>query len=484
MDILFLIVGLALGGLVAFHFYRQHRAEFENRIRIEAVVKGLESEKSDLRVEVGRLQVIEQSVGRLDAKISEYEDLLSQRNDQIGTLREELARTEEEQEATQRAFADAQERLEAVFKDMANQAMKQSSEQLLQLAKERFDGQSTEQRAELEKRQLAIQDLVKPIEEKLGKLDESHREIEAKRREEYGSLSEQVKHMMDQNRAVDKNTKDLIRALRNPGERGRWGEVQLRRVVEFAGMIEHCDFNTQVTTDGDHGGKLRPDMVVHVPGGGSIIVDAKVPFDAYSKAIEAEDEDERRLHLVAHARQLRQHVSKLGNKSYQTQLEGALEFVVLFLPADPMLSHAMEQDGSLWEDAATSGVMLCTPSTLIVMLRSAATLWRQEQVRVNAKEISDLGRDLYKRIGSLSDHFGKVGRNLNAAVNSYNQAIGTLESRVLPGARKFKELDKHLTEDISELDPVDERTRVIQSPELRAPKEPDPRAIGSLFEVN
>ncbi|MBL8049131.1 MAG: DNA recombination protein RmuC [Chthonomonas sp.] len=477
MEIVFLIVGLALGGGVAWHFYRQHRAEFMRAVALEA-------EKSDLRVEIGRLQEVEKQVGRLELKQAELEDDLSARNDQISDYREKLARSEEEQESTQRAFAEAKDQFEAVFKDLANQAMNQSAEQFLKLASERFDGLTKEQRSELEKRQLAIQDLVKPIEEKLGKLDESHRAIEEKRREEYGTLTEQVKQMMDQSRNVDKSTRDLIRALRNPGERGRWGEVQLRRVVEFAGMIEHCDFNTQVTGESDAGGRLRPDMIVHVPGGREIIVDAKVPFDAYSKAIEADDDDLRREHMISHARQVRNHVTKLGQRGYQKQFEGALDFVVLFVPADPMLSHALEHDGSLWEDAAQSGVMLCTPSTLIVMLRSAATLWRQEQVRQNAKEISDLGRDLYKRLGTLSDHFGKVGRNLNQAVNSYNQAIGALESRVLPGARKFKELDTHLTEEIDELQPVDERTRVIQSPELKALKPPDDRAIGSLFEPN
>lgn len=455
-------------------------------LRLKTAYQGasaLMAEKTDLRVEIARLAERDKLVGGLESKLAQYEEELSERSEEVSTVRQELARVTQEQESTKQAFDEASQKLEAIFRDAATQAMNQSADQLLKMASERFEGVNKDQQAELDRRQTAIQALVKPLEEKLSELDQSHRAIEQKRREEYGSLTEQVKAMMDATKNVDQSTKNLIRALRSPGERGRWGEVQLRRVVEFSGMIEHCDFETQVTTEGEHG-RLRPDMIVHIPGARKIIVDSKVPFEAYSKAIEAETEDARRENMIVHARQVRQHVSKLGQKSYQTQVDGALDFVILFLPADPMLSHAMEQDPTLWDDASTNGVMLCTPSTLIVMLKSAATLWRQEQVRQNAKEISDLGRDLYKRLGTLVEHFGKVGRNLNQAVNSYNQAIGTLEARVLPGARKFRELDNGLTEELEELEPVDDRTRVIQSPELRALTAPPSKAIGSLFEQN
>lgn len=478
------IVSLLIGALAVFLYHRkvllQQLGFIADR---DASIKVFEAEVSQLKQDKAGLEVTAAMVGRLELKQADLEGVIRERDDRISELREQLARAEQEQESTLKTLEDAEKRFEATFNDLANKAMTQSAEQFLTLASEKLKGLNEESSHDLQKRQVAIQELVKPLEEKLNKLDESTRLIEEKRGEAYGGLTEQVRQMMEAQAKTDQSTRNLIRALRNPGERGRWGEVQLRRVVEFSGMVEHCDFETQVTVTGDSG-RLRPDMIVHLPGQRKIVVDAKVPFDAYSKAIEAETEEERKEMLTLHSQQVKKHIDQLSKKSYQQQFDGALDFVVLFMPADPMLTHAMEADPSLWETAAESNVILCTPSTLIVVLKSASTAWRQEQIQQNAIEISVLGRDLYKRLGTLADHFGKVGKNLNQAVNSYNSAVGTLELRVLPSARKFKEMDAALQEEIGELETVDNRSRVMQSSELKSLGAPTPPAVGSLFELS
>jgi DNA recombination protein RmuC len=335
--------------------------------------------------------------------------------------------------------------------------------------------QSTLQRAqqaaagELAQRQQAIEGVVKPVRESLDKVDARLHELEAARAGAYSALVEQVRGMAESQAQLRLETGRLVTALRAPAVRGNWGEMQLRRVVEMAGMLDHCDFVTQRTIAGEEG-RLRPDLLVRLPGGKTIVVDAKTPLEGYLRAIEATDEPVRRACLADHARQVRAHISALARKSYAEQFQPAPEFVVLFLPGECFFSAALEQDPALLEAGVEQNVILATPTTLIALLRAVAYGWRQENLARNAHEISRLGRDLYKRISDMAAHWSKLGTSLGRAVESYNSAVGSLETRVLASARKFAELETAATGvTIEAPDPVDKSVRNLQAPEMTGP---------------
>jgi DNA recombination protein RmuC len=289
--------------------------------------------------------------------------------------------------------------------------------------------------------------------------------MEQRRTGAYSELREQVRSLSEAQALLRLEAGNLVRALRTPQVRGRWGEVQLKRVVELAGMAEHCDFTEQHSVDTAEG-RLRPDLVVHLPGGRTVVVDAKAPLSAYLEAAEATDEVRRSALLADHARQVRDHMVALSRKSYWEQLGATPEFVVLFLPGESFFSAALEQDGSLIEMGAERRVVLATPTTLISLLKAVSYGWKQEAVADNAKRISDSGRELHKRVSDMAGHVAKVGKALSASVEAYNSFVGSLESRVLPAARRLRELDAAGPEVIAELAPVESDTRRAQAPEL------------------
>jgi len=348
----------------------------------------------------------------------------------------ETAAAKEKQALLDRAEA----RLADTFRALSADALKSSNEQFLQLAKSTLALQSQAADAELDKRRTAIEALVKPVAESLGQFQSRIGEIEVARQSAYVELREQVRALGEGQLGLQRETASLVRALRQPAGRGQWGELQLRRVVELAGMQEHCDFETQHHTTSDDGRHLRPDLIVRIPGGKTVVVDAKTPMDAYLDALEAVDHDERDACLRRHARQVHGHIQQLGSKNYTAQFDAAPEFTVLFLPSESFFSAALAIDPGLIERGVEHGVILATPTTLIALLRAIACGWRQEAMDENAREILALGRTLHERIGKLTGHFSKLGRSLAAAVDSYNKTIGALESRVLPTARKFEEL--------------------------------------------
>ena len=371
-------------------------------------------------------------------------------------MREKLAGLEE----ARVSFADA-------FKALSAEALQVNNRSLLELAKATLEKHQVLASGELEKRQQAIVEMVAPVKITLEKFEQQVREVEKSRESAYVSLTEQVKALAMSQGQLKQETANLVKALRAPQTRGRWGELQLKRVVEMAGMVDHCDFFEQESTDTEEG-RLRPDMIIKLPGGKNIVVDAKAPLAAYLDALETDDEGVRRQKLLDHARHVKDHLVKLGRKSYQDQFQPSPDFVVLFLPGETFYSAALEADPSLIEHGVLQKVILATPTTLIALLRAVAFGWKQEALTANAQEISALGRDLYDRLAVLADHWGDVGKHLGNAVGAYNKSVATLESRVLVSARKFRDL-KAGPEDkeIRELASVETIPRALQAPELQ-----------------
>ena len=337
----------------------------------------------------------------------------------------------------ERDAADA--RLELAVKALSTEALDANSARFLELAETHLSGH------------------VKPLKESLERMDRQLQSVERVRQESYGALQSQVSTLAER-------ASSLTNALRTPHVRGRWGEAQLRNVVEYAGMVEHCDYVSQATTTGDDG-TLRPDLVVRIPGGKHVVVDAKAPLVSYLDAFETTDEVERQARLADHARQVREHVTKLSAKAYWRQFDPSPDIVVMFLPDESYLRVAHEQDPSLQEYAWSSNVILASPSTLMVLLRTVAMTWQQETIAESAREVSNLGRELYKRLATMGAHFAKLGRSLDGAVKSYNETVGSLERQVLPQARRF---EQHGISGIEppELQPVERQTRSLAAAEL------------------
>jgi len=329
--------------------------------------------------------------------------------------------------------------LDKTFAALSQQALKANSESFLQLANESLKQFQTLANADLTQKEKAIEGLVKPLAEALAKTEQQIRQMEKERQEAYGSLTRHLETMAQTQQQLHGETRNLVAALRRPEVRGQWGELTLKRLAELAGMVEHCDFYQQETTDaGD--ARLRPDMVVRMPGGREIVVDVKTPLDAYLSAVEAPDDETRRRHLEHHARKVRERVRELSTKAYWNQFPRAPDFVVLFIPGEQFLSAALDYDRTLIEDALAQKVILTTPTSFVALLRAVAYGWRQEALTENAQHIRDLGEELYNRLTVFGEHLAKLGKSLGAAVTDYNKAVGSYEAKLLPGARKFGDM--------------------------------------------
>ena len=366
-------------------------------------------------------------------------------------------RTIEEREA---AFELANARLTEAFADLSNRSLQANSDTFLKLASQNLETQQEKAKHDLSEREKAVEAMVKPIRDALEASQKQISELEKSRSEAYGGIKNQLEAMQLSQKSLKQETQNLVNALRRPEVRGRWGEITLRRLVELAGMVEHCDFVEQVHTETD-GQIIRPDMVVRMPDHRELVVDVKTPLDAYLSAAEAANDAQRQLGLERHAKNVRAHIRMLASKAYWNQFEESPEFVILFIPGDQFLSAALNEEPDLIEYALSKQIILATPTSFVALLKAVAYGWRQLSLADNAKEIRVLAEDLYARLATFVSHMNKVGRQLASSVENYNKAIGSLERSVLPGARKFVELGVHAKKEMEKLDTLEPVPRTM-----------------------
>lgn len=358
------------------------------------------------------------------------------------------------------AYEAANSRLTTAFSELANKSLQANSENFLRLAEQNLGAQQEKANRALGEREQAVENLVKPIHEALKQSQQQINALEKSRSEAYGSIRAQLESMQDGQKSLAQETKNLVSALRRPEVRGRWGEITLRRLVELAGMVEHCDFYEQVhTTDGDN--IIRPDMIVRMPNKRELVVDVKTPLDAYLEAVEAPDDQKRQAALKRHARNVREHIRKLASKTYWEQFSRSPDFVILFIPGDQFLSAALNEDPNLIDSALSQQIILATPTSFVALLKAVAYGWSQVALTENAEEIRRLAADLYGRLTAFVGHLNKLGRQLSSSVEHYNRAIGSLERKVLPGARKFVELGIRPKKEIEPLETLESLPREL-----------------------
>lgn len=360
-----------------------------------------------------------------------------------------------------RLLDDAQAKLREAFQSLAGEALKTSSDQFLELAKSKFDSLQKEAEGDLEQRKVAIQSMVDPLETALRDLRSEVTRVESSRQEAYGSLRSEVQNLTMTNKELREETGSLVNSLKQPQVKGKWGELTLRRVVELAGMAPHCDFTEQLSIDTEEG-RLRPDMIVYLAGGAQIVVDSKVPLSGFLKAVSATSDAEYREAMVQHARLVRDHIKGLSGKEYWRQFEPTPDLVVLFVPGESFFSAALEQDRTLIEDGMDKRVLLASPTTLIALLRAVAYGWKQQVVAENAERIKDLGKELYDRVVKFAEHLSEIARGLERASMAYNSAVASFDSRLIPSARKFREMGIG-SADVPEVEPVETFPRPLLS---------------------
>lgn len=450
MDVSAILLGLFAGGVLgAMASWLLVSSRASRQFQQQAVEQISRAERAEsLAAELRRQAEQDRQDGeRLRADLA----LAQQARASSDTRVEEAQRNVAEQK---QLLDQARQQLLESFQALSNEALKQNNQAFLNLARVSFETLQAKAEGDLSQRQQAIDSLVKPLHESLQRYDEQMRLLEQSRQSAYGGLDQHLKSLAESHQRLQQETGNLVKALRAPTVRGQWGEITLKRVAELAGMVDHCDFVEQETVTGEEG-RFRPDMVVQLPGGRQIIVDAKTVLAAYLDAHEAQDDVVRAEALRRHAEQVRSRLDELSLKAYWSQFDRAPEFVVLFLPGEQFLGAALDQDPRLMEEGFARGVVLATPATLIALLRAVAYGWRQEQLTAHAEEAGRLGKDLYERMAVLTEHLNDVGHALGKSVSAYNRAVGSLETRILPAARRFKELGISSEKEIPVLEPAE-----------------------------
>lgn len=427
----------------------------------------LSMENAILKEHSTQLQTLQFRYDELNTKYIESEAL---RREAVVALEKEVSAFEDKISS----MKDVQQRFMTEFKALSATALQENNKSFLDLAKTSFEKVQSEATEKLSQKHQAVVDLMQPVQTALKDVAQHIQEIEKNRVGAYEGLKQQVLSLTETQKSLHQETANLVKALRAPTVRGQWGEMQLKRVVEMAGMVNYCDFIEQASVDGENG-KLRPDMVINLPGHKKVVVDAKAPLSAYLAALDTENEDERTALLKQHASLVRKHIKTLSSKSYWENLgeAQAVEFVVLFLPGEVFFSAALEQDPELIEIGVAEKVILATPTTLISLLRAISYGWRQEKLTENAMEVGKLGKEIYKRLSDMSVHISKLGRHISASVDAYNQTIGTFERRVLVSARKFQDLEivEQNNQNFIDVSSVDKTIKGLNSPELLSTKE-------------
>ena len=453
--ILVAIVFFVLGGLIAYLFTK-------SKLSSEQISNQIRFEELDKLNAVLRTELTEAKDNANELQFEWFKE--KERNTELNTKYQEVLKSADEQK---RFLAETNERLKEQFEALSSKVLQSNNQQFLDLAKTALDNHINESKNDLEKRQQAIDSIVKPLSESLSKFDGKIQEIEKAREGAYSEIKVFLDAMKGTTDKLQKETNTLVSALKTSHTRGKYGEIGLKRVVEFAGMSSFCDFEEQTSVQSE-GGLLRPDLIVNLPGGRKVIIDSKVPLNQYMQAFETEDEDVRKHHLINHTKAVREHLKNLSSKAYWNQYNDAPDYVVMYLQIESSFGSALELDRTLIEDALNNRIIIATPTTLITMLRTIAFSWQQIHVADNIYQMRDAGIELYNRVNVLIQHFSSVGHNLNQATQSYNKAIGSLESRFIPQVKKLKEIGGTLMEkEINETKPIDTMIRAINQSEYQ-----------------
>jgi DNA recombination protein RmuC len=457
---------LALGAL-GMWLFMQAKLKETNALaqgELKAVKSSLEERLQAKETHINELKVFSED---LKKSYSQLNTDLSNSASKVAELTALLGKEKQISVEKITLLQDAEKKLLDVFKSLSADALKDNNQQFLDLAKASLEKFQDSARNDLETRQKSIDELVKPLKDSLSSVDNKISEIEKSRIEAYTSLTTQVKSLAETQTNLKQETHNLVSALKAPVVRGRWGELQLKRVVEMAGMLNYCDFTEQQhTVDKESGNILRPDMIIRLPNNKIIVVDSKVPLQAYLDSLETNDPNQAKQCLQNHARQIREHLSQLGKKAYWEQFDNTPDFVVMFLPGETFYNAALEQDPQLLEIGIEQKVLIATPTSLIGLLRAVAFGWKQEKLAENAQQISNLGKALYERIRILADHFGDLKKGIEKTVDAFNKASSSLESRVLVTTRRFKELGATDNKEIALVETIDMTPKMLQSPEL------------------